>query len=562
MQKQFLWGVSTSSYQTEGGIFNNDWHFFTTSNAIKNRVSCITKPNLLYKGSRQIKLEPAVNAAMTWYPEIYLKDFDNAKSLGMNAFRISIEWSRIQPNRGEWNEDAINHYKHMIISMRKKGLTPIITLNHLTLPLWVCTPPSKIPKKFYQHLMPSPLRCLPLSEPSSTDPYWKSLKGWENPQTVRDFIKFVEKIVYEFKNYVDHWITISEPISSIIGGGYIAGIWPPGFLLDGKRAINVLHNLIEAHVKAYDTITCIDDVDSDGDGVPKKVGLSHMMLDVKADEPNKILDITVKDNVEAAKNFSYFVNDYFLNAILNGEEDLHYLKTMERHCVNSNDFLLHEDWKNKTDFIGINYYRRVHVYHSRILDHSSARFVGGAIINDLNLLKRHEKGNPIGLLSDLGWEIYPKGLYNIIMQINNNFKNIPIFVTENGIADKSDNLRAPFIIAHLKQLRQAMHDGANIIGYLHWSLIDNYEWHEKYNPEGKFGLFRIDYDNQNYERSITKAATALKLIIEETLYSKEDDLISERALSIAADRFGIFNPDGSIIRKNDIHGKPFNNGEL
>ncbi len=548
MKKQFLWGVSTSSYQTEGGILNNDWHFFTTCNAIKNRVSCITKPNFLYNGSKQIKLEPAANAAMTWYPEFYLKDFDNAKSIGMNAFRISIEWSRIQPNRGEWNEDAISHYKHMIIAMRKKGLTPIIALNHLTLPLWVCTPPSKVPRKFYQYLMPSPLRCLPLCEPSSNDPYWKSLQGWENPQTVIEFVKFVEKIVFEFKNYVDHWITLSEPISSVIGGGYIAGIWPPGFVLDGNRAKAVLHNLIEAHVKAYDAITSIDDIDSDGDGISKKVGFSHMMLEVKAAEPNKILGITIKDNIEAAKNFRYFVNDYFLNAILNGEEDLHYLNTLERHCKNENDFVIHEDWKNKTDFIGINYYRRVHVYQSKILDISSARFVGGAIINDLHQIKKSNRLKSMGLFNDLGWEIYPKGIYNVIMQVNNKQKNIPILVTENGIADKSDVYRAPFIIAHLQQIQQSVKEGgANIMGYLHWSLIDNYEWHENYSPDSKFGLFHIDYNNNSAPiRSITNGARALKIVIEGSLCD-DDKLISEKALSIAKDKFGMLNSDGSII---------------
>ncbi len=545
----FLWGASTSAYQTEGGIFDNDWSFFTTSDSVKKRISCITNPNFLYKGSRQIQLKPAENAAMTWDPEFYSKDFDNAKYLGMNSFRISIEWSRIQPRQGDWNEDAINHYKEMIITMRKKGLIPIITLNHVTLPLWVCTPPTKIPLKFYQKFIPSPLRCLPISEPSSTDPYWQSLKEWENPETVSEFVKFVEKIVFEFKNYVDHWITISEPIASILGGGYIAGIWPPGFVLDGKRAKAVLYNLIEAHVKAYDAITSIDNIDSDGDGEPKKAGLMHMMLEVKPFESMKIIGIEIKNNVQAAKNFDYFVNDYFLNAIINGEEDLHYLDTLQRHCENADDFIIQEDWKNKTDFIGINYYRRVHVYQSKILDHSSARFVGGAVINDLHQIKENHKPRSLGTLNDLGWEIYLEGIYNAIMKVKDKQKNIPILVTENGIADKSDAYRAPFIVSHLQQINQAIKEGgANIIGYLHWSLIDNYEWHENYKPESKFGLFQIDYNNDFPQRSITTGAKALKLIIEESL-SEKDDSISEKALSIAKDQFGTFNSDGSFIER-------------
>ncbi|MFZ1878188.1 MAG: family 1 glycosylhydrolase, partial [Nitrososphaeraceae archaeon] len=85
--------------------------------------------------------------------------------------------------------------------------------------------------------------------------------------TVDAFIKYVSKMVNEFKDIVDYWITLSEPVASVVGIGYIAGIWPPGFVLDGGRAKIALHNLIEVHVQAYDKITAIDNIDSDGDGI-------------------------------------------------------------------------------------------------------------------------------------------------------------------------------------------------------------------------------------------------------------------------------------------------------
>ena len=153
-----------------------------------------------------------------------------------------------------WDNKAINHYKQMIISMRKIGLNPIITLNHTTLPLWVLTPPIEFKKKIFQYFLFSPLRELPLGEPVNDDPFWSSLRGWENTETVDEYIQYVIKIVSEFKDQVDYWITIGEPIASIIGGGYLAGIWPPGFFLDGNRTKIVLHNLIEAHVQAYNVI--------------------------------------------------------------------------------------------------------------------------------------------------------------------------------------------------------------------------------------------------------------------------------------------------------------------
>jgi beta-glucosidase/6-phospho-beta-glucosidase/beta-galactosidase len=256
----------------------------------------------------------------------------------------------------------------------------------------------------------------------------------------------------------------NEGILGSIIEGYIVGLWPPGFILDGDRAKMVLHNLIEAHVQAYNKITTLDDVDADGDSVPHRVGFSHLMMEVIQAQPSKILGMTTKDNTEAAKNFAYFVNDYFINTVINGEEDLNYLNTLQRKNEDSDAFIIHKDWKNKADFIGLDYYRRVYVYHSNIVSLSSARFVGGAPINDLNVETNQPHG--IGILNDLGWEIYPKGLYNLVMQIKTQW-NKAVLITENGIADKSDRYRAPFIVAHLHEAKEAIINGADVIGYLH-----------------------------------------------------------------------------------------------
>jgi beta-glucosidase len=530
----------------EGGITNNDWDYFTRSEEIRNRISRLTTPSIFYKGGHQVKLQPAEDAVRFWDPKYYERDFELARSLGLNTFRISIEWARIEPEMGQWNQRAIDHYKEMITAMIGRGLKPVISLHHATLPLWVLTPPSTFTKKIGQNLLPTPLNDLPLADPPSSDPYWRSLKGWENTETVKEFIKYVERIVAELKDEVDYWITIGEPVASIIGGGYIAGLWPPGFFLDGDRAKKVLHNLIEAHSQAYDKIITLDDLDSDGDGYASRVGFSHLMMEVIPAQSSKILGITTKDNTEAAKNFSYFVNDYFINAVINGQEDLNYLNTLQRSNKDSDEFVIHEDWMNKADFIGIDYYRRVQVYHSNIVSLSSARFAGGAPINDLDAGANQSDG----ILNDLGWEIYPKGLYNLIMKIKTQW-NKPVLITENGVADKSDRYRAPFIVAHLNELKQAMTDGADVIGYLHWSFMDNYEWQEAYKSEAKFGLFRVDRrtpDGQSdFTRQTTKGAEVFKLIIGESTAQREGEAISDSALSKARERFGTFTSDGSKV---------------
>lgn len=549
MSDIFLWGVSTSSYQVEGGITHNDWDFFTRSEPIKNRISNLTKPSMFHKGT-QVDLQPAGEATRFWDPAYYTKDFDLARSLGLNTFRIGLEWSRIEPEKGNWDQAAIDHYKEMIRAMSEKGLTPVISLNHVTLPLWVLTPPQEFTKTAWQHFLPHPLKDIPFADPSPSDPYWDSLRGWENHETVNRFITYVERMVLELKDQVDYWITIGEPVASIVGGGYIAGLWPPGFFLNGKKAKVVLHNLIEAHVQAYDKIVSLDDIDADADGLANRVGFSHLMMEVIPAETRRAFGITTedKDTEEAAKNFSYFVNDYFINAVIKGEEDINYLNTVERRNVESHDFVIHNNWKNKADFIGLDYYRRVYVYYSRIVSLTSAKFVGGVPINDLYVGKKQ----PHSILNSLGWEIYPKGLYNMIMRIKNQWNNIPIFITENGVADKHDGYRAPFIISHLQQVRRAIDHGATVIGYLYWSFMDNYEWIDNYRPEGKFGLFSIDRDDGRHPgtdlvRQRTKGAEAIAMIIEASLSESRDGVVTDSAIVAAKNRFGIFYGDGSSI---------------
>ena len=548
LPKTFLWGVSTSSYQVEGGITNNDWDFFTRSQQINKRISNISKPSIFYKGSTHVDLQPAGDAAKFWRTRYYERDFDLARSLGLNAFRISIEWARIEPKKDQWDQVAIDHYREMLLAMRERNLIPLVSLHHATLPLWVLTPPQEFLRRMGQNLLPRPIKDLPLGDPLPSDPFWKSLRGWENDETVARFIRYTERIVLEFRELVDYWITIGEPMATIIGGGYISGLWPPGFFLKGKKARTVLHNIIEAHIQAYNKITSLDNMDADGDGFTSKVGFTHLMMEVIPAVQTKVFGIATKDNIEAAKNFSYFANDYFINAVINGEEDINYLNTLQRRNKNSEEFIVHEDWKNKTDFIGLDYYRRVYVYSNKIVSLTSAKFVGGVPINDLSMINKQHHN----ILNTLGWEIYPRGMYNVIMRIKNQWNSMPIFITENGIADKHDGHRAPFIVSHLQQVRRAIDDGARIMGYLYWSFMDNYEWLDNYRPEGKFGLFSIDFEEQDHKtselvRHKTKGAEALEVIIKESFSQDKDGVVSNSAITAAQNKFGIFTEDGSRI---------------
>ena len=173
------------------------------------------------------------------------------------------------------------------------------------------------------------------------------------------------------------------------------------------------------------------------------------MVSVSPDKSSWLFGLSQKRNSQAAENFRYFINDYFLNAVIKGEEDLYYLETLKKSVRNNNKFVVREKWKNKVDFIGLNYYRRVHISNSKILSLSSAKFLGGIFNNNNN--KRKTPNPP--LVNDLGWEIYPQGLYEILKSIKQNWDK-PILITENGVADANDRIRAPFIIAHLQNLKK------------------------------------------------------------------------------------------------------------
>jgi beta-glucosidase/6-phospho-beta-glucosidase/beta-galactosidase len=178
---------------------------------------------------------------------------------------------------------------------------------------------------------------------------------------------------------------------------------------------------------------------------------------------------------------------------------------------------------------------------------SSAKFVGGSLINNLHSQTHNQ---PHGILNDLGWEIYPEGLYNLIMRIKNRCGYmIPVLILENGIADKSDRFRAPFIVAHLKQVKRAIDDHANVIGYLHWSFVDNYEWLENYRPEAKFGLFSVDRSivkggQPDFKRRRTEGADAMELIMKRSVPQNKDGIISDATIVEAENKFGTFTTVG------------------
>ncbi len=194
----FLWGTATAAHQVEGNNINNDWYAWENT------------PGRIMQGHKS-------GLACDWWGGRWKEDLDRAAEAGQNAHRFSVEWSRIQPSPDRWDEDAIDHYRQMARGMLDRGLTPMVTLHHVTSPLW-------------------------LAEQG----------GWENDETPPKFAVFVRRVVDALKEYVSWWVTINEP-NIYAAFGYLLGIYPPG-KSDPAAAFHVLHNLLRGHVLAYRAI--------------------------------------------------------------------------------------------------------------------------------------------------------------------------------------------------------------------------------------------------------------------------------------------------------------------
>ena len=404
--KDFLWGAATSAHQVEGGN-RNDWSEWEKKNAEKLAKDAPKRfaDWQVKKFPEMLTSENYISGAACDHYNRYEKDFDIAKELGHNAHRFSIEWSRIEPEEGKFDEKEVEHYRKVIQAIRDRGMEPFVTLWHWTNPLWI-----------------------------------SEIGGWENKKTIDHFSRYVEKIVKSFPD-IKFWVAINEP--TVYGAlSYIKGTQPPG-KKNIFRSRRVINNLLKAHVAAYDTIHSINN-------------------EAKVSSPYSV------NYWIPSKNRSW---NRMLSAIMNYFEG-HYLGIIEE----------------KTDFIALQYYRSITVGFKW-----GGNFLG--IIDN----RLHDSGEDI---TDLDWKIYPEGIYYFLKK--NAKYDLPIYITENGVADAGDSKREKFIRDHLFWIHKAISEGVDVRGYFYWSLTDNIELVEDRGFWPRFGLVEIDY--KTIERKIRLSA--------------------------------------------------------
>ena len=429
----FLWGAGTSAHQVEGGNRRNDWWRFEQS------------PGAIHGG------RGSGDACRHW--ELFDEDFARAAADGHNAHRLSLEWSRLEPSPGQFDGGAVAHYHAVLASLRRHGLTPIVTLHHFTNPLWIADG-----------------------------------GGWESRGTVDRFESYVRFCAREFGGEVDWWCTVNEP-EVYAFRGWSEGIWPPA-VRDNSRALTVLAHQLEAHGRAYRTLHAEDRTDADGDGLAARVGFAKHRVQL---EPLRTWHPL--DRVQA-----YFENRVFNlaveQAVMDGEIDLSIpgASGVKRSLP---------ELKQALDWFGLNYYTRWMVR---------------------SLSPEPHVARPGALQNDLGWELWPGGLEQALVAVSRLGR--PVLVTENGVADGSDRLRPAALLEFVEAVHAAIARGVPVLGYLHWSLLDNFEWADGYH--GRFGLYDVDFDDPARPRSRRRSAEVFARIARANAVTAEARAAVER----------------------------------
>ena len=394
---KFLWGAATAAHQVEGNNVNSDdW--------LLERA-----PNTMYK-------EPSGDACDHYH--LYEQDIHQLADLGFNAYRFSIEWARIEPEKGFFSRAELEHYRRMLEACHKHGLTPLVTYSHFTLPRWFA----------YQG-------------------------AWEIPESSDLFARYCEKSTAHLGDLIAYAATFNEPdipylfhwinLPNAPAGMDLAGIMAAqkaglrqqlnapqfsSFLIGDAEKTR--ENMMTAHTKAKSAIKSARNI---------PVGLTLAMEDDQPEGPDS--------------RFSEKQAEVYIPWLKLAKQD---------------------------DFIGVQTYTRSRITSKALPPPQNAE------------------------LTQMGYEFYPESLEHTV-RFASKETGVPVIVTENGVATEDDTRRVEYIRRALAGLKRCIDSGIDVRGYIHWSLLDNFEWIFGYGP--KFGLIAVD--RQTQKRTVKPSAMML-----------------------------------------------------
>ncbi|WP_020655595.1 glycoside hydrolase family 1 protein [Massilia niastensis] len=377
--KGFHWGAATAGHQIEGNNVNSD--FWVLEH---------TKPTLFSEPSGD-----ACNSLILW-----AADLDLAKSMGLNCYRFSIEWSRIEPAPGQFSIAMLDHYKRVVAGCRQRGLTPMVTFNHWTVPVWFAAQGS-----------------------------------WTHPDAPDLFARYCDRVMRYFGDLIGVAFTLNEPNGLLIARAMV----PP-------QAIAAQKAMLVAASRAHGVDNFI--------GGPA-FGEIHNML------PNMLKAHKLgKSAIKAARS------DLPVGATLAVADDQAAGPGSKRDEMRKIFYGAWIDNVKGDDFVGVqNYVRNVWDAKGKLPD-------------------------PAGVpLSSEGQGIYPSSLAGAVRYVHE-ATGLPVMVTEHGYYITDDKIRISQLPLALAELKRVMDDGVPVLGYIHWTLIDNFEWVSGFAP--KLGLASVD----------------------------------------------------------------------
>lgn len=376
------------------------------------------------------------------------EDIQRMKDINFNSFRTSISWSRLLPDGEHVNPEAVTFYNHVIDRLIDANIKPIINLFHFDMPM---------------HL--------------------QEKGGWENPDIIKAFSYYAEQAFKLFGDRVMMWTTFNEPIVPV-EMGYLNTYHYPA-VIDMKRAVVVAYHSMLSSAKAIETYR---ELKLDGEiGIILNLTPSYPKSESEAD-------------IKAAHLADLFYNRSFLDPSVLGEYPEELVQLIDEHALlperiaNDAELLA----SNTVDFLGVNYYQPRRVKAKETTDQLEH-------ITPESFFDYYEDPNR-RINPHRGWEIYEKGMYDIAMNIKQNYHNIPWYISENGMGVSGeerfinddgmieDDYRIEFYEEHLKWLHLAMQEGANCFGFHTWTFIDNWSWLNAY--KNRYGFYRLNLEDQ------------------------------------------------------------------
>jgi beta-glucosidase len=423
----FVWGAATSSYQIEGAPAEDG-----KGPSIWDTFSHV--PGHVANGDTG---DVAADHYHRW-----ADDVDLIADLGLNAYRFSISWPRIQPHgRGPANTRGVDFYRRLVDRLRERGIAPVATLYHWDLP---------------QALQDAG-------------------GGWLNRDTTERFAEYAGIVFRALDDGVALWITHNEPWCTA-ALGHRLGIHAPG-VTDVAAELAVSHHVLLSHGLAVEAYR--------GTPLAAPIGIALNLM------PTYPAAETDGDRSAAALSDGY-TNRWYLDPVLRGRYPTDMLDYFGRHWPL--DAIRDGDAKRigqAIDFLGVNYYAR------RVV-----RAPGPGEAAEYAWVVRSEGTTGIPT-SDLGWEMTPDAFLDLLLRLKGDYEPMPIFITENGCSLNDviapdgavhDPRRIEFLRTHLLALEEAILRGVDVRGYFAWSLMDNFEWAEGYAP--RFGITYVDYPTQ------------------------------------------------------------------